>query len=148
MACLIAQRPDWYCGGSPLLIVWHTGASAFLALILFACAGGAPVAIAIFACRPLRYLGEISFGVYLWHMPVLQWLEPLLAQAKTLSGRFELTLLLAIPLTILVAHLSYILIERPALRIGRRRESHPGLETELPAALAATDSISSAAKVH
>jgi peptidoglycan/LPS O-acetylase OafA/YrhL len=148
MACLIALRTDWYWGGGPLLIVWHTCASAFLALILFACAAGASGARRIFASRLLRYLGEISFGVYLWHVPVLQWLEPVWQQPQSVLSRFGLTLLVAVPATILVAHLSYVMIERPALRIGRRRENHPGLESELPAGLTPTDSISPPAQVH
>jgi peptidoglycan/LPS O-acetylase OafA/YrhL len=37
-----------------------------------------------------------------------------------------------IDLTVAAAHLSYVLVERSFLRLGQRRQVHPGFTTELP----------------
>lgn len=56
---------------------------------------------------PIRYLGTISFGIYLWHLPVIlslqrvQWLQPQKALILTLS------------ITIVFAVISWHLFEKP-----------------------------------
>ena len=67
--------------------------------------------------RPLRLLGIISYGVYLWHWPVLVILD----EARLgLDGSAHRLVVLAV--TLIVATLSYRLVERPirAGAIGRR----------------------------
>lgn len=64
---------DAYWGGHPLLFIWHALFSISLVPVLLACAWAAPSAMAMLANRPMRHLGDISFGVYLWHMPVESW---------------------------------------------------------------------------
>ena len=63
------------------------------------------------AWRPLVALGVISYGVYLWHWPIFQWLG-----TRRDAGIDEQVV--AIVLTILVSVASYCLIERP-IRQGR-----------------------------
>jgi FkbM family methyltransferase len=62
----------------------------------------------ILRSRALQYLGTISYGAYLWNYPLSRWLEPKLA----------------IPVTVVVATLSYKLVERPFLRL-KRHSSEP-----------------------
>ncbi len=57
-----------------MVIGWRTlfaaaAAATLAALVVCPTDGGWPV-------RPLRYLGQISYGIYLWHMPVLLTLLP------------------------------------------------------------------------
>jgi peptidoglycan/LPS O-acetylase OafA/YrhL len=70
--------------------------------------------------RPLRYLGTISYGLYVYHFPIV-WF----------SGRIEdlgieppllhpLSALIALSATILIASLSFHLIERPILHLKDR----------------------------
>jgi peptidoglycan/LPS O-acetylase OafA/YrhL len=58
----------------------------------------------------------VSYGVYLWHMPVLIWLR--------LHGLFPATALPALPLVLLptlaLGAASWWLVERPALRWAER----------------------------
>ena len=59
--------------------------------------------------RPLRWVGERSYGIYLWHWPVFMVTRPGLD--VPLDGWKLLALRLAV--TILLAHLSYRCVEQP-----------------------------------
>jgi len=62
---------------------------------------------------PLNYCGRISYGFYLWHLPIAR------IVAQHLAGGFE-NLLATGSLTLAVAALSYHALELPILRLGRR----------------------------
>ncbi len=66
--------------------------------------------------RPLRWIGWISYGLYLWHWPVYVFLTP---QRAGLSGTPLLVVRMAV--TFAVATCSYVLVETPIRRgtIGR-----------------------------
>lgn len=92
-----------------MVIVWRTGcALTFGVVVLAACCLKQPWFLR--ATAPLRYLGTISFGIYLWHLPVLmaiqriEWLAPETALAYVLAG------------TLVLAAGSWHLMEKPALR--------------------------------
>ena len=69
----------------------------------------------VFAWRPAVALGRVSYGFYLWHLPVLRWTDDrLIGQPAVL--RIGLGMGLALAATLL----SYRLIEQPALRLKRR----------------------------
>lgn len=90
-------------------------------LVALACAGLVAVMVLLpqvsraWPLRPLDYLGEISYGIYLWHLPVLM----------TLLGMSALrgSALLATTLGIVVAlsALSWHVLERPCMRAAARR---------------------------
>ncbi len=64
-------------------------------------------------CGPLRWLGERSYGVYLWHWPIFMLLRP----GMDLRGLDANTiLLLRLVLTISIAALSYHYLEMPIRR--------------------------------
>jgi hypothetical protein len=68
---------------------------------------------------PLRYLGERSYGLYLWHWPVLvllQLADPFGWGPDALVG----TGLVALVLTLGVAAVSYRFLEAPVRRLGAR----------------------------
>jgi peptidoglycan/LPS O-acetylase OafA/YrhL len=65
--------------------------------------------------RPFIFLGAISYGVYLWHQPLLDKLGPHLLRHGEL---FTLAALTAV--TAAVATLSYYCVERPAQTLARR----------------------------
>ncbi|MFI5046123.1 MAG: acyltransferase family protein, partial [Acidimicrobiia bacterium] len=68
----------------------------------------------LFSIRPLVGLGLISYGVYLWHWPIVVWLTP---ERTGLDDGVALFALRAV-LTLAVSLASYFLVEQP-IRQGR-----------------------------
>jgi peptidoglycan/LPS O-acetylase OafA/YrhL len=79
--------------------------------------GGAPRRL--LAQRPVAWLGLISYGIFLWHFPVIMELD----QAGGMS--FVPLLTAALAITIPIAALSYYVLERPLLRLKYRRPAKP-----------------------
>lgn len=74
----------------------------------------------------LRYLGKISYGVYVYHFPVMwfvaRFFEKHIEQDET---AFWLNVLVSFSLTILISTLSYYVLERPILNLKDRFFSWP-----------------------
>ena len=83
--------------------VWST-------LILGVVHGGGPLARAL-SSRALRFVGVVSFSVYLWHMQVIKTLVLQAAPVSTYAVAWA-----ALLLSLLLAALSWTLIEAPFLR--------------------------------
>lgn len=115
IAALIVNA-DTYWDGHPLLFVWHGLFSVALVPMLLGAAWSAKPAMVLLANRAMRHLGAISFGVYLWHMPLVLALVPHLPASWPTSARFWLLLALVLPATLVLAQLSHVLIEQPFLR--------------------------------
>ena len=77
----------------------------------------------LLATRPLRYIGVVSFSVYLWHLPILV----LVGNHWRSDPAF--VALAVIALALLFSGISYLLIERPFIRsrLARRLISLPAL---------------------
>jgi peptidoglycan/LPS O-acetylase OafA/YrhL len=67
---------------------------------------------------PINYLGKISYGIYLWHLPVLLALQRFLPDISPFH-----VLQIAVPATLLLSSVSWHLFEQPLLRrLGRTPE--------------------------
>jgi len=70
--------------------------------------------------RPARYLGKISYGLYVYHFPIIWFV------AQTTERYFKdpylkpMNALIALVTTVIVASLSYYLMERPILSLKDR----------------------------
>ena len=102
----------WYLIG-PL------AAAPLLASAIFVAEGGWPRRL--MRRRSLRWLGLVSYGIFLWHVGVLMALKDLgVTQALTTDGVIPL-FALVLPLSVGCAALSYYWVERPFYALKDRR---------------------------
>jgi peptidoglycan/LPS O-acetylase OafA/YrhL len=104
---------------------WETMAKHWLylgAAFFFLLPGimGGERGVASVLSRPVPHrLGLISYGIFLWHLMFLRMLVPALGMSFFDGGALLLTAVL-LPITILVATVTYRLVERPAQRWAHR----------------------------
>ncbi|WP_166518200.1 acyltransferase family protein [Candidatus Blastococcus massiliensis] len=65
---------------------------------------------------PARYAGLISYSVYLWHLPVISWLQVRSLTFGESTQGLVLTTLLVMAIVAVLASATYWLVERPALQ--------------------------------
>jgi len=99
-------------------VLYGLAATALLLPAVFGVDPAAPVR-RVLESRPARHLGRISYGVFLWHLLVLEAVYRLL-DLELFTGHALLVTALVVPLSLLVAELSLRLVEQPALRRARR----------------------------
>jgi peptidoglycan/LPS O-acetylase OafA/YrhL len=91
--------------------------------------------------RPLGYLGKISYGLYVYHFPIIWFSARIVDLGIPLSIAKPLSASIALLATIIVASLSYFLLERPALNLKDRffvfKKSAESGEREKPLSAAA-----------
>jgi peptidoglycan/LPS O-acetylase OafA/YrhL len=102
---------------------WGLAPAFAAALAVLLVAREHPISAALFAAPPMRFLGKISFSLYLFHVPVM------FLMANALSGMLPLyaVVLGALCAALLMAWISYECIETPARRalvsLWRRRRT-------------------------
>jgi len=87
------------------------GAAMLLVPAIFGTRGGLR---RVLASRPLVWLGTISYGIYLWHLPIFD----KFASRLVPHGQVVTTLVVTC-LTLAAASASFYLVERPAQRLAR-----------------------------
>lgn len=98
--------PAYFTGGAVLF-------SLACVMLLAGAAAGDPTRgpVRLLGARPLAALGRISYGVYLWHWPLIVWLLPAEGFSPVSAG-------IVVVLPVVAAAVSYRLIETP-IREGR-----------------------------
>lgn len=108
------QIPLWSSGEVAFVLAPTTYAMAFAAMVFAACQFASPRFLELSA--PLRYCGTISYGLYLWHLPII-----LLLKQTTMSPLSVCVLTLVG--TTGMATLSWYLLEKPLIRASRKCET-------------------------
>lgn len=109
------------------LAVLHPLAGLMIAGLLVSILCGNSVRV--LQSRVLRWLGLISYSLYLWHWP-------LLAEGTARWGAAPPVLAGAVALGLAIAVLSYALLERPFQRVPARQEPQRGLGNRTEATIA------------
>jgi peptidoglycan/LPS O-acetylase OafA/YrhL len=114
-----------YQGG---LTIFHAATAVVLLAVLNGTWGG----IRFFDLAPLRAVGRYSYGIYLWHHFIF---FAVTRQTPELTGTRRVVL--ALGLTVIATAASWVLVERPALklktRFGGRKLDFKGFRRSAPA---------------
>ena len=130
-----AGSPFLYHGGMVLLAL---GTAAVIAVVVHPRSRVGRV----LGCRPLAWVGERSYGIYLWHLPVV-----VFAPAGLLEAQPVLRDAVLVAVTVVLATLSWALVENPIRRLGLRevlrrgRIAPDGGRRAVPAIAAATGAM-------
>ncbi|MGH9017249.1 MAG: acyltransferase family protein [Acidimicrobiales bacterium] len=120
--------PAWMMDGGFLLV-----ALAVAAVLADVRQGAAGPLGAVLRVRPLRWVGRISYGLYLWHFPIIVELTPERTGLNGLALDAE-----RVACTFAAATLSYYLIERPVMKSRLRSWPRPARWALAPVALSVT----------
>jgi peptidoglycan/LPS O-acetylase OafA/YrhL len=130
-AVLAQRRPPKLTATAGVLIVlanswWHSGGTGTIGHIVGDLPAGVGFALILWAfayrkspvlgSKPIVWLGTVSYGVYLWHMPVMFALQ----LQDRMPERFLPAIAWILPITFALASLSFYFIERPAMQLGNR----------------------------
>lgn len=116
---LSLQEPDHFWTSTLHLVVFGLCAAALVAPVALAPAGH-PALGAILGNRVMRFLGRISYGVFLWQLLIIvSWYE---AADRVFHGDVATDLPLMAAASIAAGTVSYYLVEWPVQRLTRRRD--------------------------
>ena len=115
---LVVADGVWHAGSlhpaddAALQVLGDLPAGLGFALLVAAVATGRGPSIGWLRARPLVAVGIVSYGLYLWQVPVIL----LGRRLDAVPAGFLPTLLIALPATLAVAGASWLLLERPLIR--------------------------------
>ncbi len=135
LSVLLISRETPWPGSAALLPVLGT-----TAVLAAGCASDRTVTGRVLGTRPMRFVGGISYSLYLWHWPLLVFLEELRPEAG-LVGR-----LLVVLLAVLLAWVTKLAVEDP-IRFQRSLAARPVKALALGGAGMAVSSLVGAALV-
>ena len=126
-ALLVAGNAAWHeqGAGAPGLVLRDLPAAAGFALLVVGVRDADPARNLI--GRGLAWIGAVSFGLYLWHVPVIWWLRSV--RLLPLDPVAALPLVLALSLALAAA--SWYLVEQRVMRLAHAgaRRSPPCVDT-------------------
>jgi peptidoglycan/LPS O-acetylase OafA/YrhL len=120
MAYIAAPREDFLVNiDVPYLFFHHSVTAIAFGMLVLGAAGMTRAGAALFANRPMTFLGLISYSLYLWHYPLLSAAQALGWLDGAHAPRWAIVLGVVVPIVLAVSALSYRFIEKPFLRSSR-----------------------------
>lgn len=120
------------------LVPWNPNVYYSGAVLIMVAMDNMPTAQAVFSSSFAQYLGDISFGLYLVHWPVLAaWGWKVVPTMWSLTGnnttfRYEagfcLAVLIVTPVVFWLADVCWRLVDLPAIRLARRFETQVSID--------------------
>lgn len=109
--------------GSPasegLAAHYHLFASLLIAVIIVMLVSGRTLADGLLASWPMQWFGKISYGLYLWHYPVILLLRENMGGMSAVKSEFAVFFILSFLISSTLAFLSWHWLEAPILkRVG------------------------------
>ncbi len=95
-------------------------ASVLTAIIISTLPGDRSMLVGLLELAPLSWIGRRSYGIYLWHWPILLIVRELLPARAPGAGVDVQTAVLVLGITAALSAMSFQLIERPINRSGFR----------------------------
>ncbi|HKP90808.1 MAG TPA: acyltransferase [Thermoleophilaceae bacterium] len=123
---LLGQVGDLRTNGAPYVVRHYLIEIIAMGLLLPAMFGDPAHGVLrrLLAWRPLLYVGMVSYGIYLWHLAVLDQLARW--DFRGLGGdRSVVWFAAAFPISLVLATISYYAIERPFLSLKGRVRGRP-----------------------
>lgn len=108
---LLVENLDTYWQGGALLATWNSASSACIASAIY-CLRKPSWFSDPLTSTPLLWAGDISYGIYLWHLPVLILSKEYIFKHSNTLPISAQALLLCIVVTAALASISYYLIEQ------------------------------------
>ncbi|MCW5590485.1 MAG: acyltransferase [Burkholderiales bacterium] len=115
---LLANR-DTYWTGHWMLAIWNPVVSVIIGLGVLALLRPPPE-LAFLGRRELVWLGEVSYGIYLWHLPAIYLVRMVGGESLNSPAGSGIALVATVAITLVMAALSFHLVERPMMRLGKR----------------------------
>lgn len=120
----------WIVGGALFFVVTQAGSADYVGHLLLLASATAIVTPAVFPAKGgpvtatlqigvLRWLGVISYGIYLWHVPLMSAVE------KVHNFTIGPLLVIGSALTVLIAAASYRFVESPLIQLSRHSRRDP-----------------------
>lgn len=110
-----------YWTNSVLYYSWTSVFSLAILGIILAAAEGNKLVSFLFGSRVIIFIGTISYGLYLWHFPIMDLIRSLNMFVDSPFYIFPSLLGMAMLASLVVAALSYHLIERPFMLLPQKR---------------------------
>lgn len=106
--------------------IWGYSLLNYLFMVIIYCVANEKMFLRFLDWKPLQYLGKISYGLYVYHFPVI-WITGQAFKQVQFGGYSTLGLATFSLLgTVVVASISYYFLEKPFLQLKDRFASYPG----------------------
>lgn len=118
-AVMVSLKLYWLDAGywhNPNMVVfWRSSIAIAFALVIAFFVWLPPFKQPSLPYRALYYIGDISYGIYLWHLSVILLLKPYLI------GKTELYLWVVIPCVLLLSAASWHWVEKPMIKWSKQK---------------------------
>lgn len=116
----MAEQFDVYWAATPIFFLWTPLFNATVLILILNFALHRTLLAQLLGSRVFYFFGIVSYGVYLWHPPMGQWLLTLPIIEQMEGYKFPRLALLMFITTTAAATLSWVLVEKRAIGLVRK----------------------------